>query len=402
MSNLRDLIDETSVSGIQTSMSLPAVIGGQPSFAGVSTSFAPGFPGSEYKQLKYKGNLFGSTYNCCSECLVWKPPMGTTFLKFEIWGGGGGGAGTCCCMNGIPAGSGAYAYKCVCTGEELGGCVYEFCIARSSCRSPMPKGDRGFKSFIVGYGLNNFCAEGGGGGTSACFSSGMCLCDYPTIFNQGETILGNNCMGCTHTNLYGVDDNPRSGIPNLCDCMQPGQSYGTGAINPFDMYDNSRFCCGRQGTGYHDLVGLGNTFGSFGRRVRFNCNINPCYGGILHGCRFCAPYFGADGGSRGLPGGLGSPCNHDTGDRCMNLQYIPYPGGLINTRGGWIPLRMATMNYSPSEHIQAAESFGYGSNANSAACSFIPGIGGETSSSEGGNCYNGSGGGSGQVIITYG
>lgn len=305
-------------------------------------------------------------------------------------------------MNGIPAGSGAYAYKCVCTGEELGGCVYEFCIARSSCRSPMPKGDRGFKSFIVGYGLNNFCAEGGGGGTSACFSCGMCLCDYPTIFNQGETILGNNCMGCTHTNLYGVDDNPRSGIPNLCDCMQPGQSYGTGAINPFDMYDNSRFCCGRQGTGYHDLVGLGNTFGSFGRRVRFNCNINPCYGGILHGCRFCAPYFGADGGSRGLPGGLGSPCNHDTGDRCMNLQYIPYPGGLINTRGGWIPLRMATMNYSPSEHIQAAESFGYGSNANSAACSFIPGIGGETSSSEGGNCYNGSGGGSGQVIITYG
>lgn len=399
MSNLRDLIDEPSVSDIQTSMSLPAVIGGQPSFAGVSTSFAPGFPGSEYKQLKYKGNLYGSGYTCCTECLVWKPPAGTTFLKFEIWGGGGGGAGTCCCMWGHPAGSGAYAYKCICTGEDLGGCVYEFCIGRMSLRSPFVRGYRGYKTFIAGYGLDNFCAEGGGGGSSTCNGNCYCLCDYPTILNGGGSTLGNNCMGCTYT-----DPSPHDMAGNLtfCDNMAPGFSYGTGAINPFDMYDNNRFCCGLQGTGYWDLVGLGNTFGSCGRRVKVNCSINPCYGGISYACRFCAPYFGADGGARGLPGGLGSPCNQATDQWCMVLQYLPYPGGLINTRGGWIARRYGGMDYSPSEHIAAAESFGYGSGASSASCSQIPGIGGETAASTGGTCYNGSGGGNGQVIITYG
>lgn len=400
MSNLRDLIDETNLAGIQTAQSLPAVVGAE-SFAGISTAFAPGFPGSEYKQMKYRGNLFGSGYNCCSECLVWKPPAGTTFLKFEVWGGGGGGAGACCCTWGHPAGSGAYAYKCICSyGEDLGGCVYEFCIGRQSPRSPKCIGTKGFKTFIVGYGLENFCAEGGGPGYSIYSGTGLCLCDYPTIFNGGVSGQGNNCMICTHTDACAHDD---GGIhADICDCMTPGFSYGTGVINPVDMYDNSRFCCGRQGTGYWDLVGLGNTFGSCGRRVKLNCTVNPCYGGVHYGCRFCAPFFGADGGSRGLPGGLGSVCNQATDNWCQVLQYVPYPGGLINTRGGWIPRRYADMNYNPSEHSASATDFGYGSAASSAQCSFIPGIGGETASTTGGNCYNGSSGGSGQVIITYG
>lgn len=86
----------------------------------------------------------------------------------------------------------------------------------------------------------------------------------------------------------------------------------------------------------------------------------------------------------------------------MVLQYVPYPGGLINTRGGWFAKRYGGMDYSPSEHAWASESFGYGSGASTAQCSFIPGIGGETAASTGGTCYNGSGGGNGQVIITYG
>lgn len=398
MANLRDLIDYTNKAGIQTSQSLGEVVAppASPNAGIAATAFAPGFPGSAYKQLKYMGNIFGSAYNCCTECLVWKPPMGTTFVKFEIWGGGGGGAGTCCCMWGVPGGSGAYAYKCICTGEDLGGCVYEFCLGRHALRSPIIKGYRGFKTFIVGYGLNNFCAEGGGGGSSNCAGAGFCMCDYPTICNYGA---GNNCMGCTYTQPAEHDI---SGNLTFCDCMAPGFSYGTGAINPFDMYDNSRFCGGRQGTGYWDLVGLGNTFGSCGRRVKFNCNLNTCYGAVYYGCRFCAPYFGADGGSRGLPGGIGSPCNQGTDNWCMVLQYMPYPGGLINTRGGWVARRYGGMDYSPSEHIAAAESFGYATGNSSAPCSTIPGIGGETAASTGGTCYNGSGGGSGQVIITYG
>jgi hypothetical protein len=86
----------------------------------------------------------------------------------------------------------------------------------------------------------------------------------------------------------------------------------------------------------------------------------------------------------------------------MVNQYIPYSGGLINTRGGYIMRRTSDMNASGNNGHpnDFNEFFGYsGSNLGHG----IPGFGGRTAQSHGGNnCYCGGYGGSGQVIITYG
>jgi len=149
------------------------------------------------------------------------------------------------------------------------------------------------------------------------------------------------------------------------------------------------------------MIGIGNTFGSCGRRVSLSHGINPCFGGRCYNCYFCAPFFGADGGAHGLPGALGSPCNMDMGDRCMVQQFMPYPGGLINTRGGWIPYRNTSNDLAGFNGVTQRTNmfFGYSSSNREHG---IPGMGGHSSSTSGGNCYCGGGGNSGQLIITYG
>ena len=390
MANLRDLIDYADEATIQAASSLgvPGVT------AGVTTSyFGNGFPGSEYKQIKYRGNFCTGNHTCQYECLVWRPPAGTTFVKFEIWGGGGGGPGSCCCMMGTPGGSGAYAYKCICTGYDLGGCIYEFCIAGMSCCSPESFGYRGCKSFAIGYGLQNFCAEGGGMGYSHCHCNWpqSCLCVYETSCNEGSR--RHSCQ----------EDGWGAGRwcfnePWVCGCNMQGQPYGSGQLDCFEVGKSRDLGCN---TGYYDLIGIGNTFGSNGQRVSLAHGINPCYGGRCFNCHFCAPFFGSDGGAHGLPGSLGSPCNHDFGDRCMVQQFVPYPGGLINTRGGWVPYRHTAINIG-GDNGKAQRTnmfFGYSSSNREHG---IPGMGGYSSITYCGNCYCGGAGNAGQLIITYG
>lgn len=408
MANLRDLIDYTSRSGIQTSQSLPAVVGrtSEPISSGIATAFAPNFPGSAYRQIKYRGNhCVAGSYQCFWECFMWKPPVGTTFIKFEIWGGGGSGAGSCCCGWGVPGGSGAYAVKCICTGTDLGGCIYEFCLAGTTCVGPDPIGYKGYKTFVNGFGLNNFCAEGGQPGWWACHCNWTysCMCDYATIFAEGmrHGNGGQPYINCMWTSPNSFDCRAMRGGDSWCSCLTTGSMHGTGIINPHDMYDNTRWCCGKS-TGHYDLIGIGNTFGSCGKRVQEAHALNPCYGAACYGCMFCAPFYGADYGARGLPGMVGSPCNMDAGDYCMVNQYVPYPGGLINTRGGYIIRRNSDMNISGNNGhpYDYNDYFGYmGSNRDHG----LPGFGGRTAVSHGGNnCYCGGYGGSGQVIITYG
>lgn len=393
MANLRDLIEYTTKAGIQTSQSLGAVVAPptSPNAGIAATAFIPSFPGSAYRQIKYR-NYCVQEYNCCNSCFMWKPPMGTTFIKFEIWGSGGSGAGSCCCGWGNPGGSAAYAYKCICTGNDLGGCTYEFCVAGGPCVTPLQSGFKGCKTFVVGYGLNNFCAEGGGGGSWHCHCNWVlsCMCEYDVACAEGARF--NNCA---YQNCTGSHES------FTCHCLLANSVHGTGMINPFDMYDNTRYDCGKS-TGHYDLIGVGNTFGSFGRRVKLNHALNPCYGAACYGCLFCAPFYGADGGARGLPGMVGSPCNQAADDFCMINQYIPYSGGLINTRGGYIIRRNSDMNNSGNQGspYDFNEFFGYnGSNM----AHGIPGFGGRSAQSfNGNNCYCGGYGGSGQVIITYG
>jgi hypothetical protein len=373
MANLRDLIsyadrDEVirSATGLSTNTGAP-----------------PNYPGSAYKQIKYRGSQCTGTLTCYYECLVWTPPAGTTFIKFELWGGGGGGPGTCCCMHGTPGGSGAYAYKCICTGNDLGGCTYEFCVAGMSCCSPINVGYRGCKTYITGYNLENLCAEGGGPGGSTCsFAWDTAnICNYDQTCS--ESMRSATCQWCT-----GPFSNQSTDW--ACSKSVPGP-YGSGTRDCFQEDTRS---------GVYDLIGIGNTFGSCGERVKYDHALNPCYGGVCYNCYYCAPFFGADGGAHGLPGGLGAPCNTSF-DYCIYLQYLPYPGGLINTRGGWIPRRNEGINLSGGQGAaQYVNSFfGYSSSNREHG---IPGMGAPSANSSAGNCYCGGPGHSGQIIITYG
>lgn len=101
----------------------------------------------------------------------WCAPAGTSSITFEIWGGGGGGAGACCCQQGQPGGSGAYAKKTICAPNGgLGGYCYGIMLGYPTDCAINCCGILGCPTYITGCCLNNFCAEGGYGGKTCCFT----------------------------------------------------------------------------------------------------------------------------------------------------------------------------------------------------------------------------------------
>lgn len=216
----------------------------------------------------------------------WEVPSGVTDVIFEIWGGGGAGAGSCCCHLSIPGGAGAYAYKRLLNSEVVPGCKYTICIAQASERASACRGRRGCKSYILGHNLNNFCAEGGHGGSTYC-------------------------NGCSSAN--------------------------TNLLTP-----------------------------------RFGCT-----DGCIMGC--CAVYYGADYGAYGLPSSY-KPTSSGGEARCCNHIRFAYPGGLINSRGGWSEVGQSCYqrNCALSETKRAMGIVGFGGSYCNA---YIPGF-------PGGSAYN--------------
>lgn len=123
----------------------------------------------------------------------WCLPSGATYVEMEAWGGGGGGAGSsdCGCVFGWPGGSGAYVKKQFSEAEvtSAAGTCYCMCVAPSSCCSPtMSCGYKGCRSYIVGSGLSNFCAEGGEPGCAffcmtGCGGNWTGMCPHPCFSN---------------------------------------------------------------------------------------------------------------------------------------------------------------------------------------------------------------------------
>ena len=116
MSNLRSLIAYADDSTFR-------------SVVGLTTNY-----GSQYRQIRM--------YEYCQSATApyltafnWRAPQGTTFVRFDIWGGGGSGAGSCCCMMGFPGGAGAWAYRTLCSKDvgDLSGCPFEFCLGSGGC-----------------------------------------------------------------------------------------------------------------------------------------------------------------------------------------------------------------------------------------------------------------------------
>jgi hypothetical protein len=104
-----------------------------------------------------------SGYCRCGVSCLWTVPAGASFARFEIWGAGAASKGNACCGLTMPGGSGAYASVIL---PVVPGCQYQICAGCALCccyycdTSGLTAG-QGCMSFVTGYGLSNFCADGG-------------------------------------------------------------------------------------------------------------------------------------------------------------------------------------------------------------------------------------------------
>jgi len=131
-------------------------------------------------------------------CCNWTAPAGTTWVTFEIWGGGASGSGSCCCGGGGSGGAGGYGVKTVTASATggLAGCSYTICAASSSNICCNTNAGSGYASYVNGYGLSNFCANGG----------------YPTC---GTCFLWNSCYFCRFIN-YCCASSSATGCGSVC------------------------------------------------------------------------------------------------------------------------------------------------------------------------------------------
>lgn len=131
---------------------------------------------------------------------TWIVPDGTSEINFYVWGGGGSGSASYCCMQGLNAGSGAYAKKTLRSGFSAGD-RYTMCLGHGCSRNcttaaamtcgnvaealawepnnagfDILRGCKGHTTHVNGPGLTNFCAEGGNPGVVLYkFATGSCV-----------------------------------------------------------------------------------------------------------------------------------------------------------------------------------------------------------------------------------
>jgi hypothetical protein len=103
-----------------------------------------------------------ASFNCGATC-VWTVPDGVCYVRFQLWGAGGGSGAGCCCGGSAFGSTGAYASAMLrtkpgCEYVICAGCAY-FCRVQYSGCGRMP----GCPSYVTGYGLCGFCAQGGWG-----------------------------------------------------------------------------------------------------------------------------------------------------------------------------------------------------------------------------------------------
>lgn len=293
-SNLRDLL------GIVTTESIKGLAAADP------VTKLPPYPSRDYTTMYITAQCGAGCQDWTSNYSFydypdWKVPANTTEIIFEIWGAGGGGGDGCCCTRGVPGSSGAYAYRKLTGNEVVPGCSYGIDLGQGGRSRQGPScGQPGGKTYITGYSLSNFCADGGYGGCACCY---MCCCTWGTLCNV---------------------------------------------------------CCN-----------------------------GPC-----------AVYYGADGGAYGNPGAGQMWCQ----DRhCWNKQMVPYPGGLVNGKGGWLPgIQCECQGCGWYLNMYAATQLGWGGGGGeNSHKNYVPGTGGASAWVHGGGCCRGQHGNPGMVRISY-
>ena len=263
------------------------------------------------QELVFAGACYPFDNNYCRNIMCcWVVPAGVTRLTFEIWGSGGSGAGSCCCSLGIPGGAGAYARKQVkaTVPGGLAGCIYTLVPAYATCCSPTQGcGFRGCTSYVTGYGLTNFCAEGGIPGIGVCgptwtqsggSGSGNLMCTYFT--NNCNKGWAWNCAtyAAWCSCYFGAD----YGIPGCT-----GALY-TDCCNPnFCQFKTIRPVAGNQPA--TAMTGGGQSYVT----NRF-CS-SDCDSGSWDGCR--SGYGLIGGGGVGTPGIGGNGAATCAGNTCV-------------------------------------------------------------------------------------
>lgn len=217
--------------------------------------------------------VYGSPDVCSPGCCcLWTVPNYVRTVRFDLWGSGGNGVGAYsfnCCQHWAGATGGAYNTKTIsvvpgCQYTVCAGGVYP-CLSRGSTATC---GCKGCSSYVIGFNLSNFCADGGHGGcatpdwTTACNSCNMC-CLAPGNnggdfgFNPHGNRFGaaeyNYAAGWCHCYVQSTQSSSApligtgvyQGI-NLCDvrCACWPVPYGNGAQNAM-----STCCGGAEGTG---------------------------------------------------------------------------------------------------------------------------------------------------------
>lgn len=191
-------------------------------------------------------------FRCGASC-TWTVPAGTTKVQFQLWGPGAPSQGARCC-GGSPFGAvGAFASVII---DAVPGCSYTLCagcaICCYSCYDQGATGSGG-TSYVTGYDLTSFCAEGGfariscaqcvlHGSASCCrwqaegrTSSGPCICGSGRWY-----CYDNSCATCGE-------------IPWLSfgGCKTYYGSSNSGTVYGLPSYFSSKTCLDRNNYGYH-------------------------------------------------------------------------------------------------------------------------------------------------------
>lgn len=125
-------------------------------------------------------------------CCQFTVPAGTSWIRFEMWGGGSDGPGACCCQQpNQSGGAGAYARKTV---KAVAGNTYTVCAGGSGCCSPNCCGTQGFTSYVCGgtsTGVVDACAAGGPPSCSLCWVGyNGCGCISNTTTCRSDSFKG--------------------------------------------------------------------------------------------------------------------------------------------------------------------------------------------------------------------
>lgn len=255
-------------------------------------------------------------YRCGASC-TWTVPAGATKVQFQMWGAGAGTNGGACC-GGSPFGD-TGAYATVILNGVVPGCQYTICAGCALCMYAQSclstSAGQGCMSYVTGYGLTNFCAEGGAVGMYCSMldqaipnTSGYCVWHY----GGGTTNQGPCICNAPNNDYYCFQSCATCGIIPVWQSARTYYGSSTlGFVSGLPSF-HSGGCLDTNNYGYHLSQPIINTTnGVFtGTSCCASFTSSSC-GGC--NCSACAGYFQNPGSGGTMTHTMGG-CNGNVGD----------------------------------------------------------------------------------------